>query len=234
MVIASPAFAIVRPRVRLKRTGDIHLIEDVIGEMADTLSTGVIYIAGGAGSGKSTALMHLAAVFAHHDHVRFLDEPTPTELQKHRNDALVVAATSRKLSAGIELVLQPWGVDELIEYLLAVHHDDCGSVIARLGAAAKRQWCPQLACIVMDQLAADYELHDAMDALVVHVQGLLADPKQRHAATEFCLAMLVGDLDMIGKASETVLPRHGAQRRCRSCFVIRLFNCRWLLRESLV
>ncbi|HEX3599360.1 MAG TPA: pentapeptide repeat-containing protein [Lacipirellulaceae bacterium] len=204
MAIASPAFAVVRPRVRLKRTGDVHLIEDVIGEMADTFSTGVIYLAGGVGTGKSTALMHLAAVFAHHDHIRFLDEPTPTELEKHRNDALVVAASARKLSAGVELVLQPWGRDELIEYLLAVHHDDCGSVIARLGAAAKRQWCPQLACIVMDQLAADYELLDASDALVVHVQGLLTGPKQRHAATELSLAMLGGDLDTISKAGDKV------------------------------
>src|SRR4051812_42295362 len=108
MEVALPGFATVRPRVRLMRTGDVHLIEDVVGEMAESLSTGVIRISGGPGSGKSIALAHLAAVLSLDEHVHFLDEPTPEELERERHDFLVVAATSTRIAAGIELALLPW------------------------------------------------------------------------------------------------------------------------------
>src|SRR3954447_26552944 len=117
MAVVSPAFAIVRPRVRLKRTGDVHLIEDIVAEMAETIPNGIIRITGGPGSGKSTALGHLAALFAHDEHICFLDGPELSELEERRSESLVVAATSQHVSSCIELVLQPWGMDELIEYL---------------------------------------------------------------------------------------------------------------------
>src|SRR5437016_3903335 len=63
MALVLPAFAVVRPRVRLKRTGDTHVIEDIVGELAEELSAGVVCITGGPGSGKSTAIAHLAAIF---------------------------------------------------------------------------------------------------------------------------------------------------------------------------
>jgi uncharacterized protein YjbI with pentapeptide repeats len=189
MAIATPAFAIVRPRVRLKRTGESHLIDDVISELAEDLSTGVIWITGGPGSGKSTAISHLAALFSHVEHLIFLDEPSPTELEQHQHESLVVATMTRPSMAGIEFALQPWGQDELIEYLLALHHDDCGSVIARLGKAASRDWCPELASIVLDRFADDYELVDASDALLIHVDQLLTDAKQRHASMQYCVAL---------------------------------------------
>ncbi len=195
-----PAFAIVRPRVRLKRTGDVHLLDEVIAEFAESYSSGVIAITGGPGSGKSTALAHLAAAFSHNEHLIFLDEPAPSELQHHRDRGLVIAATSRSLNGGTELMLQPWNTDDLIEYLLAVHHDDCGSVIARLGSASKRSWCPQLASVVLDEFAADYELHDASDALMVRMRQLLPDPKQQQAVAEYCFETLTGVPKAIAKA----------------------------------
>jgi uncharacterized protein YjbI with pentapeptide repeats len=185
----------------MRRTGESLLLDDVVGELAEELSTGVIWITGGPGSGKSTALAHLAAIFSHVERLTFLDDPSPTELDKHRDETLIVAATSRPNCNGIELALQPWGQDELIEYLLAVHHDDCGSVIARLGKGAHRNWCPQLACIVLDRFAENYALCDAMDAIVVHIDTLLPDSKRREACTRFCLAVLANRLDASGAAA---------------------------------
>ena len=118
---------------------------------------------------------HLAAIFSYNENITFLDNPTPEQLEACSSDSITIAAMPSGDSRNMELVLQPWGMDELIEYALAVHHDDCGSIISRLGAEAKRGWCPQLAAIVMDQFAADYELHDASDAIVVHM---------RHAAVQ--------------------------------------------------
>jgi uncharacterized protein YjbI with pentapeptide repeats len=201
MAIAAPAFAIVRPRVVVKRTGEAGLLEDIVSEIADEYGSGFVRLTGGPGSGKSTAIAHLAAVFSYHEHFVFLDEPTADEISACSSDSIAIAATPLVDGRNMELVLQPWGMDELIEYLLALHHDDCGSVISRLGAAAKRPWCPQLACIVMGQFAADYELHDASDALAVHMRSMLRSANLRQAVTEFCVATLVGGIETIAKAN---------------------------------
>src|SRR5262249_36572558 len=82
--------------------------------------------------------------------------------------------------------------------------------------------CPQLACIVMDRFANDYELHDVTDALVVHLRELLTGPRQQAAAAQFSLAVLLGGTDNIVKANETI-----KQSRCSP-------NASALLRHRLV
>jgi uncharacterized protein YjbI with pentapeptide repeats len=200
MAIVTPAFAIVRPRACVTRTGEIGLLEEIVEEIANEYGSGFIRLTGGPGSGKSTALAHLAAIFSYNENITFLDNPTPEQLDACSSESITIAAMQSGGGRNMELALQPWGTDELIEYMLAAHHDDCGSVIARLGADAKRGWCPQLAAIVMDRFAADYELHDASDALVVHMRELLADARQQNAAAEYSLATLVGGSDTLVKA----------------------------------
>jgi uncharacterized protein YjbI with pentapeptide repeats len=200
MAVVTPAFAIVRPRVVVKRTGETGLLDDIVAAIAEEYGTGFVRLTGGPGSGKSTALAHLAAVFTYHDHIQFLDEPTEEQLAACSSDHITIAAMPASDGRNMELALQPWGMDELIEYLLVAHHDDCGSIISRLGAAARRQWNPQVACAVLDQFAADYELHDPSDALVVRANALLGNPKQRLAALEYCVAVLTGGTDASVKA----------------------------------
>ena len=153
-----PEFAVVRPRVAVTATGESWLLDELIAELADELGSGLVRITGESGSGKTSALAHLAAVFAGDNRLVFLDEPSQEELANCGKDAFVVATMPSGKGQGIELALQQWSQDDLIEYLLAKRAKACGSVIARLGVAARRLWVPQVATVVLDRFAADASL----------------------------------------------------------------------------
>jgi uncharacterized protein YjbI with pentapeptide repeats len=57
-----------------------------------------------------------------------------------------------------ELKLAPWGRDELIEYLLAVHPEACKSVMSRIDAPFSTDWNPYLWRLVLDDMSADESL----------------------------------------------------------------------------
>jgi uncharacterized protein YjbI with pentapeptide repeats len=194
MAIATPAFALVRPRVRVTRTGEERLLEEVVAEIVDEYGSGFVRLCGGPGSGKSTALAHLAALFSHHENIQFLDEPTHQELESCSSDYITIAAMQSESGLNLELALLPWGIDELIEYLLAAHHDMCGAVIERLGKAANTRWVPEVACVVLDRLAENTSLHDVNDALLRHVYEPLSTAKQQLVVEHHCLTMLVGNI----------------------------------------
>ncbi|HJQ80457.1 MAG TPA: pentapeptide repeat-containing protein [Lacipirellulaceae bacterium] len=185
-----PNFAVVRPRVVAAGTDEPRPLDEVVSELTDELASGLVRITGPCGSGKSSALAYLAAVFGGNNHLIFLDEPSQDELDRCPQNALIVATMPRGASRGLELRLEPWGQDELIEYLLAKRPDACSSVIQRLGAAANWQWPPELAAVVLDRFIADETLMDPIDALVRHVYEQLPKPKQRDAAARFCLSLL--------------------------------------------
>jgi uncharacterized protein YjbI with pentapeptide repeats len=104
----------------------------------------------------------------------------------------------------LELVLQPWTTDELIEYALAKYPDLCGSIMSRLGAAAHRRWVPQVASILLDQFATDLALSDSTEALLQSIHRLLPTPKEQWAAADFCLAVTVGGSKQIELAHTKV------------------------------
>ena len=66
----------VRPRVISPGTSEAVLLEDEIGPLIQQGECGFVQIVGGPGSGKSTALQHLAAILPPwaHERVRLLDE----------------------------------------------------------------------------------------------------------------------------------------------------------------
>jgi uncharacterized protein YjbI with pentapeptide repeats len=191
MTEVSPAFAAVRPRVSVPGSDEPRLLDEVVAELIEDYPTGILRIAGGCGAGKTTALAHLAAVFAHEPRFQFLDEPTQSEIETCSEGTLIVVAMPLGAGRGIELVLEPWGKDELIEYLLTNHPDACASVISRLGASANSSWVPEVACAMLDSLVANRSLQGPMAAIAQYVNARLAKRKQWVAAAQFCLAMLV-------------------------------------------
>jgi hypothetical protein len=80
-----PRQAPVRPRVFSPYSGEILLLEDEVRDLVETGDSGVIFIVGPAGSGKTMALAHLAAVFSGTNGLRFLDHRVPAgSLSKHK------------------------------------------------------------------------------------------------------------------------------------------------------
>lgn len=187
MAITTPSVALVRPRVLVKRNGESGLLEDIVSEIAAEFGTGLIRLTGGPGSGKTTALAHLAAVFAHDERFAFLDEPSAEELNDLSGQTVVVATMLPGEGHNMELALEPWGIDELIEYLLAAQHETCGAVIARLGSASKLRWVPEVACIVFDRFVADGSLASPEEAIAQHFRKTFSDAKQLDTVREHCL-----------------------------------------------
>ena len=203
MTTITPSFAIVRPCASTRDVQGSRPLDEIIAEIADELSTGLVWVVGGPGSGKSTALAHLKAIFEGDERLIFLDEPFLDERIEPSKRHLLVAATSRvPKCAGIVVRLQHWGVDELIEYMLGTNHDMCRSVIERLGSAATRPWSPQIACVVLDRFRSNALLADPAAAFVEEIQAGLPSPFQRKAAANLCLAILVGNQDFAWSASD--------------------------------
>src|SRR5258708_6152811 len=69
-----PGRAPVRPRVISPNTGETLLLEDEILSLLERGETGIVWLTGGPGSGKTTALAHLAAVLPASADVKFCDD----------------------------------------------------------------------------------------------------------------------------------------------------------------
>jgi uncharacterized protein YjbI with pentapeptide repeats len=186
-----PAIAVVRPRVSSAHSGDVRLLEEVVAEIADENPQAAVQIIGPAGSGKSTALRHLAAVFELDDRFVFLDEPKSQEVIKYQEVKFVIA-TARMWwrKQFVQLPLAPWRTDEFVEYLLAKHRNACASVMTRLGAATRRSWSPQISAILLDRFATNEAACDAESELFHHVKEQIPDTTQRAIVSRFCLQQL--------------------------------------------
>jgi uncharacterized protein YjbI with pentapeptide repeats len=170
-----PALAApVRPRVLIPHTTGALLLEDAVSERLDDRRWGTIELIGLPGAGKSVALAHLAHAF--HDYDRLLladcpDESARQSLIVWANKRLVVYASpnfTEVVDTAAQWRLAPWLEDEWIEYLLAVHHDSCASVMQRLKADPQRRRLGGTAGlwrIVLDRLATDGSLDNTKSAL---------------------------------------------------------------------
>jgi len=198
----------VRPRVTSPETGEAVLLENEIGALIQAGQYWSVAILGGPGSGKTTALRHLAACLPPwtQAHVRLLDEP--------EDHALVVAVTAGDnrliISTGkqsfparrvVSYHLASWGQDDLIEYLLAAHRDACSSVMARLKSCDEHgflEGIPELWAVVLDRMAGDESIADVHTALWCELAARLDDSVLRDLIEDSCL-------HAIGRSSNLVL-----------------------------
>jgi uncharacterized protein YjbI with pentapeptide repeats len=191
-----PDRAPVKPRVISPETGDAIPLEDILPDLGKEPGA-VIEIVGGLGSGKTTALAHLAATAPADLEVVYLDDASPLSVVDAARSAVVVCTSrdSQALRGAASFRLAPWGNDELLEYLLAMHPLQCRSVLVRLQAAPDRhlpQGLPELWRLVLDRMAEDESLTCLIAALREDLQRRLPDADQRTGADKYCFAELTG------------------------------------------
>ncbi len=207
--MAEATRAPVKPRVLSSATGTVLALEDEVEWHLEQRGPALIALAGGPGSGKSTALDHLAAVFAHARRLRLVDgRDRFLDVDFGPDDVIVYAGPPlpEKL-ADKRLPLARWHRDELIEYLLACHPQRVGAVLAKVSNLDIQtfQGNPEIWRIILDELALDESLTDPTAALVrylrVHIPndelwsraGLecLTQPKDSLVNFEWILRLLI-------------------------------------------
>jgi uncharacterized protein YjbI with pentapeptide repeats len=179
MPMLFPQRAPVRPRVSAHQGSELLLLEDEILALAGRGARGLVYVLGPAGSGKTTALRHLATVLPARAGVVLSDEDDPASAEAlHASSGCLVvcaAAMPHRLPFLTAYHLAPWGKDELIEYLLAAHPAQCASVMARVSSEDHKllRGLPELWRVVLDQFARDAWLAGAQAALYQYAHALV-------------------------------------------------------------
>jgi uncharacterized protein YjbI with pentapeptide repeats/energy-coupling factor transporter ATP-binding protein EcfA2 len=138
-------------------------------EIAELLRAGValeVRLWGPRGSGKTTALRHLAALFADEPRLVLLEDGEVAEPSATSAPLVVVRATRDPAAAVdalgvVALRLAPWSDDELLEYALERHRDRASVLLEKL---RREGWpavmCADLAtaCLVLDRMAEHPEV----------------------------------------------------------------------------
>ncbi len=193
----APSRIAVRPRVRPAGGGESRLLEVEILALLEQRRHGVIAVLGPAGSGKTTALHYLATVLPHEAPIRFLDDPDEAWLSMVARPSLVIYTATDPFSTVVHraiFYLAGWERDDLVEYLLAFHPQQCKAVMSRLSPTdhALFQGVPELWRLVLDRLAADPTLPTARDSFHRHLAELLSDTDLIERARSACLNAVCG------------------------------------------
>ena len=197
-------------RIRASETREALLLEDEIARLQESGERGVVALLGGAGSGKSTAIAHLAAVLPSGS-VQLLDDPLEQQITATAPSGLVVYAAKEELTHGhlAKYQLLDWTQDELIEYLLARHRTRCTSVLARARPEDLRLLggVPELWQPILDCLAEDAGIADARQALIRHVNMQVVSPMRPGQIQEICLrAATMPEAEWSSRLADLKLP----------------------------
>ena len=208
----SPLRAPVRPRVVAPETGDVLPLEDIVEAWLGGEEPGVICILGEHGSGRSTALAHLEAVIPPQTRLHFVDDSGKAmgDISAIDPDRLTFYAGPMQLGTLrplLELPLAPWGRDELMEYLLATHPDQCGSVLQRLADSphfVRLHGLPELCRIVLDRMADDEQLTSPFDALRQEVADSLTGRTRIESVQTLVLGQSCQRQDLVSRAQRDI------------------------------
>jgi uncharacterized protein YjbI with pentapeptide repeats len=189
----------VRPRIVSPATKASLPLEDEVQLWLEQNRPGCLRIVGGAGSGKSTALAHLAAVFASQPNLCILDdgERHKVPYDTIRDPFMILSGPEATPSPVTRILsLAPWGRDELIEYLLAAHPKSCAAVLARVTTADEQEFAgvPELWRIALDELAGDASLSGPVAAVVRYVQRRVPSAEVYQQVEAACLETQLGSL----------------------------------------
>jgi uncharacterized protein YjbI with pentapeptide repeats len=163
-----PERAPVKPRVICPASGESLPLEDEVRALLEAGARGVVEITGEAGSGKTTALRHLAAVLPSSARVKFVNGSLVPSAELGIHLVICAGDVPRAHYRVASYSLAGWHEDEWLEYLMAVHPRACASVLARLQIAPDRAAYPPLPGlwrIVLDEMATDDEVCCVRQAL---------------------------------------------------------------------
>ena len=141
-------------------------------------------------SGKTMALRHVREVFGEVVVVRD-DVSTGEELLPEK--LMVIASGAKHPQAAVVLHLEPWGEDDVIEYMLAVNRRKCASVMKRWGSCAawRLQGVPGFVAPVLEEFLADEELRDVDAALRRHLRRQVGSDEEYRGMGSLCLNILM-------------------------------------------
>src|SRR5688572_14847228 len=137
-----PKRAPVAPRVRPVDGGEVLPLEDHVGALLRHHRCGLVSLSGPPRSGKSTALAHLAAALPPGAPVAIFDELTSvmerSDAERAAQARLIVVASKEPspLPCAQRFEIEPWGDDDLIEYLLSAHREHCQAVMFKVKSYA--------------------------------------------------------------------------------------------------
>lgn len=190
----NPQRAPVKPRVRSVPGGEALPLEGHVIALLQSKARGVVSVFGPAGSGKTCALQHLAAALGPREDLCFADNRYPAWVDAAAEKALVLFTSREKRPESVHAFeMSPWTQDEIIEYLLAVHREQCSSVMQRVLSGSDRHELPGLPELwrpLLDLLAADASVMSCGNALRKLLWSYAADPGARTVLASFCLGLL--------------------------------------------
>jgi uncharacterized protein YjbI with pentapeptide repeats len=151
-----PERALVRPRVLVGGSAVPRLLEDEVAELLARGGTASVQLVGAPGSGRTTALAHLAAVFAGDARLALRDADGAWI---HGDLVTITAAERATRERGAVWTLSGWTDDDVLEYLVAAHRAEAAHAFAAWRSETIERhlgrW-PGLCRLVLDQLAAGH------------------------------------------------------------------------------
>lgn len=189
-----PCRAPVRPRVISPVTGDTVLLEDEIAGLLESPQRCSVALWGPRCSGKTTALQHLAEVLPSERLLLVDDADVQTEEQLDPERFRVLVPQGRCAPDHV-LLMAPWDIDDVLEYLMAVAPKRTASVMSRWQKspdAELAEGLPEIVRLVIDRMIANDKIDSVHAALQDLFEQFLSNPDDLRRAGMFAVSTFIG------------------------------------------